>query len=62
MTGLSNGRGAGSSWPRRLAGWLLIAFAAGLLMWDLDRVPLWALGLAMAAFAAAATLLSRPAR
>ena len=42
--------------------WLLVAAGVGLLVWDLDDVPMLALAAAIAALVAGATLLSRPAR
>ena len=47
---------------RTLTAVLLIAVGVGVLVHDLDNVPLAALALALCAFVAGATLLARPAR
>ena len=47
---------------RTLLALLLMAGGIALLVYDLDHVPLVSLAAALAAFAAGATLLSRPAR
>jgi hypothetical protein len=47
---------------RTIVAWLVIAAGIALLVSDLDHVPLVTLALAVAAFLAGATLMSRPAR